>query len=875
MRKDPASAESPVVDVPLRWIDETAPADLPLGATLGAPLPRGEVASTSQLCLLDADGVSATAQFWSLATWPDGTVKWAGVALPANAGPAPAYRVRVGENPPPATPVTVATNEDGYTVDSGALSVVIPSSGSEVFRTVSLDGRVVAESGRLISTRQKSSEPDPASRTHSVGIVSSVDVEQDGPVRAVVTVRGTHVDADGRSWLPFTLRFVFIAGATAFRVVHTFVYDGDPDSDFLSSLGITVDVPLDGHAHDRHVRFAGAEGGVLGEAVQGITGLWMDPGSDLRTAQTSGGATPPLDQWPSRFSERLRYVPTWPDYTLRQHSPRAFHVSKRTAADRPWIDVAHGGRAAGYATLTTPSGGIGVGLKDFWQSYPAGFDVRNGDTQTATLTLWLWTPDAPPMDLRFYHDGLEQDTYREQLTGLEITYEDYETGLGSALGISRTHEIDIVAYSHTPTHEHIAAHAAHVQTQPRLSPTPAALQAAHAFGDWDLESRETLSRAKLEDRLTQILDFYLGQVDQRDWYGFWNYGDVMHSYDADRHVWRYDIGGYAWDNSELASDLWLWTSFARSGRADVFRMAEAMARHTGDVDSYHAGPYKGLGSRHNVQHWGCGCKQLRIGSPAFRRPHYYLTADEHSRDLMVELRDSDRTFLALDPSRKGRPDVSPPLPPNPVDLPISLGPDWGTLAATWLADWEITGNTRSRDRLLGTMADIAALPFGFLNGHLRYDLEEGRIAGADGEPHLWHLTAIFGLVEICSELIELVDVPGFRDAWVQYCRIYLATPEEQRAEVGRELPGNNFPQWHSRLLAYAAVVLGDDDASDRAWTAFYSGGEVTKVELGPLRRINPPTVLQPVDELTISTNDAAQSSLATIQNLALIGHRLP
>ena len=67
--------------------------------------------------------------------------------------------------------------------------------------------------------------------------------------------------------------------------------------------------------------------------------------------------------------------------------------------------------------------------------------------------------------------------------------------------------------------------------------------------------------------------------------GFWDYGDVMHSYDNERHVWRYDLGGMAWDNTELGTDMWLWYSFLRTGRADVFRMAEAMTRHTSEVDT--------------------------------------------------------------------------------------------------------------------------------------------------------------------------------------------------------------------------------------------------------------------------------------------------
>ena len=56
----------------------------------------------------------------------------------------------------------------------------------------------------------------------------------------------------------------------------------------------------------------------------------------------------------------------------------------------------------------------------------------------------------------------------------------------------------------------------------------------------------------------------------------------MHAYDPVRHTWRYDIGGFAWDNTELASNMWLWYNFLRTGRADIWRMAEAMTRHTAE-----------------------------------------------------------------------------------------------------------------------------------------------------------------------------------------------------------------------------------------------------------------------------------------------------
>jgi hypothetical protein len=280
-----------------------------------------------------------------------------------------------------------------------------------------------------------------------------------------------------------------------------------------------------------------------------------------------------------------------------------------------------------------------------------------------------------------------------------------------------------------------------------------------------------------------------------------------------------------------------------------------------------------------VQHWGCSAKQLRISTPAYRRHHYFLTGDEHTRDLMLELRDSDATFLGLDPTRKVRPDAGTYAPRREA-LAVGLGTDWSALAATWLADWEITGHERSRDRLLGTMADIGALPHGFFTGEALYDLDTGRFDTTRDRVTVSHLSAVFGLVEICSELVALVesgavDAPGFRDAWLQYCRLYLADPAEQEAELGTRLTGTNLEQAHSRLAAYAAHHLGDDALADHAWSAYFRGGEFMGDEAFKAVRISPPEVLSPVDEArTLSTNDAAQCGLATIQNLALVGHRL-
>lgn len=123
---------------------------------------------------------------------------------------------------------------------------------------------------------------------------------------------------------------------------------------------------------------------------------------------------------------------------------------------------------------------------------------------------------------------------------------------------------------------------------------------------WSPVDFSTPAKAEMERRLGWHFDFYRDQQEQRRWYGYRNFGDVMHTYDPDRHEWRYDVGGYAWDNSELSTDIWPWLYSLRTGRADVFRFAEAMTRHTREVDVHHIGRFAPLGSRHNGLHWGCG-----------------------------------------------------------------------------------------------------------------------------------------------------------------------------------------------------------------------------------------------------------------------------
>ena len=133
---------------------------------------------------------------------------------------------------------------------------------------------------------------------------------------------------------------------------------------------------------------------------------------------------------------------------------------------------------------------------------------------------------------------------------------------------------------------------------------------------------------------------------------------------------------------------------------------------------------------------------------------------------------------------------------------------------------------------------------------------------------------MFGLVEICAELIDLVDMPAFEEAWLQYCRLFNATRAEQTAECGAYFGNLILRQGHSRLDAYAAVRLDRDDLAARAWKEFYTGDGYGPnlpwtTRGGDIRRST-----RREAATWVSTNTTALYGLAAIQNLALVGDQI-
>nr|WP_272867915.1 hypothetical protein [Chitinophaga pinensis] len=69
----------------LQWLGGAAPV-ITTGTTWGVPWPKGVVKKEAGFLLSATKGETVNMQSWTLATWPDGPVKWSAHAIGADKG---------------------------------------------------------------------------------------------------------------------------------------------------------------------------------------------------------------------------------------------------------------------------------------------------------------------------------------------------------------------------------------------------------------------------------------------------------------------------------------------------------------------------------------------------------------------------------------------------------------------------------------------------------------------------------------------------------------------------------------------------------------------------------------------------------------------
>jgi hypothetical protein len=873
----------------LRWLTGGGNEAMAGGVSFTMPWQKG-LYQQGQSFVIQGDGQEHPLDSRELALWADGSLKWTAHSVSSHIPYSEKYFVKGTDRLKEKTGISIDRDSSNISVSTrSGLRVRFSSPGSSsLFESLSIGGHVVCSEANIVASIDK--------EEYST-VAKTIEVENDTFSRVVVKVSGVVISAGGAEHLPFDVRVYLYSDGTLLKIIHTFIHDLDPHEP-LTSLGLRFSVPLQNtELYNRHVRLGGSNGGVLKEEIQGLSGLRHGPTAQNRVDQTAGKVVNlNKDEWKgTALDEGLSYIPSWDSYSLSQLSSDGFTIKKRTKKDCSWVKVIGGGRADGIGYVgSARHGGLAVGMSDFWERYPTQLDLTALTSDEGMITVWLYSPLAEPLETAPYHDGLGMDTYAKQLGGLNVTYEDYEPDFATANGIGRTNQLFLRPYIATPSNKELSSFSALVRSPPRLIPTAEYIYSTDVFhGCWAPDFRTTghsppQKELHIEKNLDLLFNFYKGQVEQNRWYGFWDYGDVQHMYDSNRHSWRYDVGGFAWDNSELSTDLWLWLYFLHTDRADVFKMAEAMTRHTGEVDVYHAGKFKGFGTRHSVQHFSDSAKQLRISNVLYRRIYYYLTGDERTGDLISELQGCQNTLLVLDSHRKvqAKEDV-------PAGFAMTnIGLDCGALAAAWLTAWErrTEGWIHSRDLLVKLLDGIADLKYGIGNNAILLNPTSGEILECPPPtpPYaISHLSMLFGFPEIIAELLHYAKdeypttVENFRAVYLKYCRAYNGGPAIQEKEFGFVFPPSaTWRQSHSTLTGYAAVQQQDKELAKDAWKQFFgTDGYIQESTDGywqnqdwTVIKASPPEYFADGEEAAwITTNEAARYGISAISNLANVG----
>ncbi len=863
---------------------------------------KGSVTEKDEFCILDGEK-SLPIQSKPVAFWPDGSVKWSEHTADFNhdskswTSPIVEYGRKAQKI---VSSLTIYENNSSILIDTGAIQTEIyktPHSDGSFIGKTSILGRTAIASGKLIFKLEKTEESNEneflATQISCRGVVEDAVIEERGNLQAVIKLSGSHFDANGeRKIMPFTLRLTFRLNDPFIHIQHSFIYDGKPESDRMKALGIELETPVSGQVFNRHVLFSGEacedeksekQCTPFHEASKLMFSWHPKIAPEIYPDQIEGKPLifNPCDEASRAVDKTLSSIPAWNSYKIFQDSAFHFRITKGTGKKGcSHINCLEGKRTNGTAVLCGEDGGIFVGIRDFWQKYPSSiwFENITGNSysgkNSARTYVWLWSPEAASMDFSHYDDEGHSLSY----------YEGFDQSDSDPCGIANTNEILIGGFlphdgKLIPSAEEITAFTKQCQKPSMLVSTPGYYHEKKAFGFWSLIDESSPAKKQIEKNLSDAIEFYKKEIDQRSWYGFWDYGDVMHTYDPVRHCWKYDMGGYAWQNTELVPTLWLWYTFLRSGREDVYTMAEAMSRHTSEVDLYHIGKYKGLGSRHNVVHWGCSCKEPRIAMAGHHRFAFYLGGDRRYGDIFDIVKDADFSTLNIDPLRFFYDKSEMKLKTH-----ARTGPDWSTYTSNWLTEWERHKNPSYEEKIRTGIADLKNSPLGLVSGNnFEYDPQTGHL-GYIGENSAGgtHLAVCMGGPQTWFELTELLGDKEWDKLLADFGSFYFASKEEQQERSGGLIGNREFslPFMAASIGAFGAWYYKDKNLAKKVWATLkaslaQNGSSTDSYGNDFSSRKIPFVNNSALEEVPwVTTNVTSQYCLNAIVCLELIGNEL-
>jgi hypothetical protein len=430
--------------------------------------------------------------------------------------------------------------------------------------------------------------------------IRSLELEYNGPLSATAAIRGVfwheelYKDCDSTPkrrnlGSEFTVRIRVYKGQSFIRTWHTWVYEGNPDADFLKGVGLSL-------------------------RLEGVD-------ADKATLTTLGDDGAPL-RWKGSDGPRAELrQPSWMDYELLAYDKD----------DRSSI-VSQGRRSAQWLSLGGDRFGAAVGIEEMAETSPGALRV---DASTGLVTQFHIPDSLGPMDMRRYS--------REWAQG-----ESRPNGQGQATGVAHTqrgfiyfHRADEEAGKIQAVNQHFQDHAL-VRAPARWYSTTRVAGALHPYDPGNYP--------RLEKEMSWLFDFILHHQRKWHWYGLWYYGDNAERYNSGGNQrWDTDWGRWGWNASQGISSHFPVLQFLRRPSPEYLRYVYNNAYYISDVITKHTTQYpernnrralrnmKGFFTRHGVQPWSDGYQCVRGSQTYGVALAYYLTGDSRLRDFIREV----------------------------------------------------------------------------------------------------------------------------------------------------------------------------------------------------------------------------------------------
>ena len=212
--------------------------------THGCPFPRGALHHPDQVRLTRADGEELPLQTTTLATWPDGSIKWLLLDMQVDLPPRQILPVHLHYGPDLTravvdTPLRATPLEGGLQVETGPLKVQLEAAGPALIARA--NDCLARDLSPQLQLKDEAGHP-------YTGQVEHLEVEEQNALRLVVRAQGGFVGADGTRPLSWIIRLYFFAHQPFVKLYLTFVHDQDEPVFFrMQEMRFSLPLALQDH----------------------------------------------------------------------------------------------------------------------------------------------------------------------------------------------------------------------------------------------------------------------------------------------------------------------------------------------------------------------------------------------------------------------------------------------------------------------------------------------------------------------------------------------------------------------------------------------------------------------------------------------------